>query len=62
MRTKNKNKTSTKCQRDFFVPLFSPLVRLVSVCLSVPRVSLSAEPPPAKTDSDLEADERAAAG
>jgi hypothetical protein len=59
MQTKNKNKKS----RGFFVLLFSPLVCLVSVlCVRPLHVSLSAEPPPAKTDSNLEADERATAG
>lgn len=57
MQTKNKNKKS----RSFFVLLFSPLLCLVRpVCLL--HVSLSAEPSPAKTDSNLEADERATAG
>lgn len=54
MQTKNKNKKS----RSFFVLLFSPLLCLV--CLL--HVSLSAEPSPAKTDSNLEADERTTAG
>lgn len=57
MQIKNKNKKS----RSFFVLLFSPLLCLVClVCLL--HVSLSAEPSPAKTDSNLEADERTTAG
>lgn len=58
-------KTKTKRQQNVNVISLSHFSLLWSVlsCLPVcPRVSLSAEPPPAKTDSDLEADARAAAG
>lgn len=44
---------------SYFFLLWSVLSPFV---LSIPSMSHSAEPPPAKTDSNLEADERAAAG
>lgn len=56
-----KLKTKTKSHVVSLSYFFSPLLCLVRpVCLL--HVSLSAEPSPAKTDSNLEADERATAG